>query len=233
MPESQHGVRMAEWETEEEDAERDGGSTSSGSTTQSAPGRSPLPRSRGEVFYDVSVCRRRQLTSQAYSADISNTNPFDISQMSSNDLWNFASSSNYVWPTGFTPEGQASGSTSNINHQAMNQQSLVNNFQLPGMNEPTIGQFMNTSPGTDMRLINALESGAAYIEGNPAEDDDIELFYYRFVSQSVSLRAVWESGSHSAWLTSPVRCYSCASRHQSHIPQTAKTQWHDKRCTPA
>lgn len=105
--------------------------------------------------------------------------------MSNNDLWNFASSSNYVWPTGFTPEGQASGS-GNIAHQPMNQQSLAQNFQLPGMNEPTIGQFMNTSPGTDMRLINALESGAAYIEGNPAEDDDIELFYYRFVSTVAS-----------------------------------------------
>lgn len=112
-------------------------------------------------------------------------NPFDISQMSSNDLWNFASSSNYVWPSGFTPEGQPSGSNPAVGinqNQLMSQQQLINNFQLPGMNEPTIGQFMNTSPGTDMRLINALESGAAYIEGNPAEDDDLELFYYRFVS---------------------------------------------------
>jgi hypothetical protein len=43
-----------------------------------------------------------------------------------------------------------------------------------------MAQFM-TSPATDMRLINALENQAAYIEGNPAEDKDLELFYYRFV----------------------------------------------------
>lgn len=105
-----------------------------------------------------------------------------MSQMSTNDLWNFASSSNYVWPSGFhTPEGQGSSSTSNLNPQLINQ-PLSTNQILQSM-EPTIGQFMNTSPGTDMRLLNALESGAAYIEGNPAEDDDIELFYYRFVSR--------------------------------------------------
>lgn len=61
--------------------------------------------------------------------------------------------------------------------QQQQQRLMMGQFQ-----EPTIGQFMNTSPNTDMRLINALESGAAYIEGNPAEDEDIELFYYRFVS---------------------------------------------------
>jgi hypothetical protein len=126
-------------------------------------------------------------------------NPFDMSlagmSANSNDLWDFASSSNYVWPSGFTPEGQCQGSNTSINqsqnqnlHLGMGQQGqgqgqgLSNHFQMPSVGEPTIGHFMNTSPGTDMRLINALESGAAYIEGNPAEDEDIELFYYRFVS---------------------------------------------------
>lgn len=170
------------------------------------------------------------LTYQAYSADISQiNNPFDISHMSSNDLWNFASSSNYVWPSGFTPEGQASGSGSgsNINHQPMSQQSLINNFQLPGMNEPTIGQFMNTSPGTDMRLINALESGAAYIEGNPAEDDDIELFYYRFVSLELR-EGDGEAGSDQA-----VWSYGRPPWYQSYIPQTAKTEWDNTDRTSA
>jgi hypothetical protein len=72
--------------------------------------------------------------------------------------------------------------------QQQQQQQSMNPYQVPlqmagHSGEPTIGHFMtNTSPNTDMRLINALESGAAYIEGNPAEDEDIELFYYRFVS---------------------------------------------------
>ena len=63
-----------------------------------------------------------------------------------------------------------------MNPAQVQQQPQQQRFQ-----EPTIGHFMNTSPNTDMRLLNALESGAAYIEGNP-EDEDIELFYYRFVS---------------------------------------------------
>ncbi len=46
-----------------------------------------------------------------------------------------------------------------------------------------MAHFMsNHSPATDMRLINALENQAAFIEGNPGEDKDLELFYYRFVS---------------------------------------------------
>jgi len=115
--------------------------------------------------------------------------------MMTNDLWNFASTpstSNYVWPSGFTPEGQPSvSSTMSLQGQGQGQGNTMNPLQLPHQQqqqqlrfqEPTIGHFMNnTSPNTDMRLLNALESGAAYIEGNPAEDEDIELFYYRMVS---------------------------------------------------
>lgn len=80
------------------------------------------------------------------------------------EFWDFATSSNYVWPSGFTPEDQQPF-------------SFTPNLEPP---EPTIGQFMS-SPNTDMRLLNVLESGAAFIEGNPAEDKDLELFYYRFV----------------------------------------------------
>ncbi|WVQ85799.1 hypothetical protein IAT38_007967 [Cryptococcus sp. DSM 104549] len=42
------------------------------------------------------------------------------------------------------------------------------------------GQDYIWSPNTDLRLANALESQTAYINGNPAEDGDLELFYYRF-----------------------------------------------------
>ena len=114
-----------------------------------------------------------------------NDNPFDIANMMSNDLWNFSSTpstSNYVWPSGFTPEGQPSVSGSNMSMpNTMNPAQVQQQPQQQRFQEPTIGHFMNTSPNTDMRLLNALESGAAYIEGNP-EDEDIELFYYRFVS---------------------------------------------------
>jgi hypothetical protein len=78
---------------------------------------------------------------------------------------------NYVWPTGFSPDitlPQFPSGLSNDSNPA----------------EPIMAQFMSNkhSPATDMRLINALENQAAFIEGNPAEDKDLELFYYRFVS---------------------------------------------------
>lgn len=69
---------------------------------------------------------------------------------------------NYVWPSGFTPES---------------------NIPPSDPLEPTMKQFM-TSPATDMRLINALENQAAFIQGNPGEDEDLDLFYYRFVSRA-------------------------------------------------
>ncbi|EIW70119.1 hypothetical protein TREMEDRAFT_29634 [Tremella mesenterica DSM 1558] len=50
---------------------------------------------------------------------------------------------------------------------------------LPELGEQNASLYL--SPGAaDMRLMNALESGAAYIEGDPTEDRDLELFYYRF-----------------------------------------------------
>jgi hypothetical protein len=158
--------------------------------------------------------------------DPSTDNPFDISNMMTNDLWNFAStstaSSNYVWPTGFTPEGQpSSGSTMSIQGQG----NTMNPIQLPQQQqqryqEPTIGHFMNTSPNTDMRLLNALESGAAYIEGNPAEDEDIELFYYRFVSYS--RHYTQQSKEKVNVELTIVRCNGSTPRYKSNIPQTPK-----------
>lgn len=156
----------------------------------------------------------------------SNDNPFDINNMMSNDLWNFSSTpstSNYVWPTGFTPEGQPSVSSS-MSMPTMNPiqvQQPQARFQ-----EPTIGHFMNTSPNTDMRLLNALESGAAYIEGNPNEDEDIELFYYRFVSSPLCFWFPTKEGHRkegSPRLTL-VRSNSSTSRYKSNISKIAKTK---------
>ena len=77
--------------------------------------------------------------------------------------------SNFVWPSGFTPDDQTFS------------------FPMAEIGDPTMAQFM-TSPATDMQLINALENQAAYIEGNPAEDKDLELFYYRIVSDVFDVR---------------------------------------------
>jgi hypothetical protein len=156
-----------------------------------------------------------------FDQSTSNDNPFDISNMMSNDLWNFSSTpstSNYVWPSGFTPEGQPSVPSSNMSMPTMNPAQVQQPQQQQRFQEPTIGHFMNTSPNTDMRLLNALESGAAYIEGNP-EDEDIELFYYRFVSL-VECRSRVGRGRELI----VVRCNSCTPRYKSNIPETPKTK---------
>ncbi|WVN89632.1 uncharacterized protein L203_104861 [Cryptococcus depauperatus CBS 7841] len=40
------------------------------------------------------------------------------------------------------------------------------------------------SPNNNLRLASALESQSAFITGNPEEDGDLELFYYRFVGST-------------------------------------------------
>lgn len=136
------------------------------------------------------------------SGDGPNTDAFDPNTFA-------AGTSNFVWPSGFTPENQPfSLSMPDLSEPIMAQ--FMGNFintpgngstdQLGGNGAGTLsgmggggggtngqmglpGSFgFNTSPGTDMRLLNALENQAAYIEGNPAEDKDLELYYYRFVS---------------------------------------------------
>ncbi len=74
------------------------------------------------------------------------------------DFWSMPSTSSYVWPSGFTPEG----------------------LTFP-VAEPEPPQFLQ--PPADMRLMNALESQTAYIEGDPQDGKDLELYYYRFVSR--------------------------------------------------
>lgn len=127
------------------------------------------------------------------------------------------SASNFMWPSGFTPEnqpfslsmpdsteptmaqfmqgfgpfgtdpavtlggegGEASGSGSNSAYFPGRQDSNLS--AALGTFGDGFGFGFNTSPGTDMRLLNALENQAAFIEGNPDEDKDLELYYYRFV----------------------------------------------------
>jgi hypothetical protein len=58
-----------------------------------------------------------------------------------------------------------------------------------------LGMTMNDSPtsAADLRLINALRGRTAYIHGDPADGQDLELYYYRFVSPSEEgvLMVVW------------------------------------------
>ncbi|WWD07292.1 hypothetical protein V865_005389 [Kwoniella europaea PYCC6329] len=118
-----------------------------------------------------------------------------------NDLWNLANStSNYVWPTdfGLPTNGNGNGnvnpsmgitdfsqtqSQSQTQTQAM--QPPLASAMLPSTSNPTtmtdLGLTLPTdwSPSADLRLANALEDQMAFINGNPGEDKDLELFYYR------------------------------------------------------
>lgn len=70
--------------------------------------------------------------------------------------------SNFVWPSGFTPPDP-------------------NMMSLFGENNPFETAASSGLPAmTDTRLINALESQTAFIEGDPG-GQDLELFYYRLV----------------------------------------------------
>lgn len=70
--------------------------------------------------------------------------------------------SNFVWPSGFTPEDPPSL----LPTIPDNPFEIPSGFEIPGM--------------TDTRLINALQSQTAFIEGDPG-GSDLELYYYRLV----------------------------------------------------
>jgi hypothetical protein len=71
------------------------------------------------------------------------------------------STSNFVWPSGFTPPDPAF-----LPLLSENPFEMASNFGMPEM--------------TDTRLISALQSQTAFIEGDPG-GQDLELFYYRLV----------------------------------------------------
>lgn len=70
--------------------------------------------------------------------------------------------SNFVWPSGFTPEDPPPLPPPVID----NPFEIPAGFELPGM--------------SDTRLISALQSQTAFIEGDPG-GQDLELYYYRLV----------------------------------------------------
>ncbi|ORY26020.1 fungal-specific transcription factor domain-domain-containing protein [Naematelia encephala] len=118
-------------------------------------------------------------------------------------------SSNYLWPTDFTlsvPDLPSTAPTDSKGQYCSSQdaaQSLTSNlptndmglgsaFNIPdgqvGAASSGVGSlrdFDSTfgnqwSPSTDLRLADVLNNHTAFINGNPEEDKDLELYYYRF-----------------------------------------------------
>lgn len=91
---------------------------------------------------------------------------------------------NFVWPANFLPEGfsfdsilQGSADMPGVAPDfAPQQQPMGGDLSALG---PLAGFFHDNSPGTDMRLLTALDQ-TAYLSGDPGEDDEVELYYYRF-----------------------------------------------------
>ncbi|WVR08633.1 hypothetical protein IAU60_005689 [Kwoniella sp. DSM 27419] len=127
----------------------------------------------------------------------------------SSDLWNFASSStsNYIWPTDFSSSLSMPNTLPNLSD--LDPASLTSmaggdslapaSGMIPprssgmmapplmsstsgglGSGETTFALPMSWSPSADLRLASALEGQMAVINGNPEEDKDLELYYYRF-----------------------------------------------------
>lgn len=83
--------------------------------------------------------------------------------------------------------------------------------------------FVSGSPGTSERLVHALESPVAFIEGDPSRQEDLELYYYRFsgstaihpginrISLKLQPRSVTVQSSASAPVPSSSRSSSRAS----------------------
>ena len=84
--------------------------------------------------------------------------------------------SNFVWPSGFTPEGLPTMPLFPASDGS------------DGRNIPQLGGGM-----PDLRLLNALEKQTAFIEGDPG-DQDLELFYYRIVGHMHALMLTNKSG---------------------------------------
>nr|XP_019007903.1 pathway-specific nitrogen regulator [Kwoniella pini CBS 10737]OCF46684.1 pathway-specific nitrogen regulator [Kwoniella pini CBS 10737] len=126
-----------------------------------------------------------------------------------NELWTLTSSTNYLWPTDFIQNdtlntndnsnplsmglsdfspsisigdlgSMSTGENTMINAMLSSGGSLTNST---GRNLSDVGMLgipTDWSPSADLRLASALEDQMAFINGNPEEDKDLELYYYRF-----------------------------------------------------
>ncbi|KAK8850556.1 hypothetical protein IAR55_004474 [Kwoniella newhampshirensis] len=136
--------------------------------------------------------------------DIQQNDPIDFWNITST-----SSTSNYVWPAEFTSSlprgidsipdlgegsstshlpitgstlGASGGSKSHLSATMMAPPIYTSNStgQDVGGGDYGFGLINSWSPSTDLRLANALESQTAFVNGNPEEDKDLELYYYRF-----------------------------------------------------
>ncbi|WRT70729.1 uncharacterized protein IL334_007727 [Kwoniella shivajii] len=107
------------------------------------------------------------------------------------DVPDFLSSSTSQQPentTTFTPASNVSFSglppNTSISGTGMMAPPMTSNTSnpVPSTSMADLGLTLPTdwSPSADMRLATALEDQMAFINGNPEEDKDLELYYYRF-----------------------------------------------------
>lgn len=109
------------------------------------------------------------------------------------DPWAITSAAaNFTWPANFLPEVPAQDVFSfdvlgapapNVLSAAVQSGSSLSSSSAaaPTKLDPTLAGFLDdNSPGTDLRLLQALENQQAYVSGDPNAGDDLELWYYRF-----------------------------------------------------
>lgn len=118
-----------------------------------------------------------------------NTTPMGPPPMVHQSTWQdpWSTGTNFVWPANFLPEGlsfdnvlQGAGDPSAGQVPGLSPQQPMHPMgtDLSALG-PLAGFLNDGSPGTDMRLFTALDQ-TAYLSGDPDEDDEVELYYYRF-----------------------------------------------------
>lgn len=111
------------------------------------------------------------------------------------DMWNFPSDSHSCLP-GSTPDNPDLHQIPSAGLDFLPSYSAAAPTQRG--DQMTASQHMPMSGMADMSMMDALQRQTAFIEGDPG-DQDLELFYYRFVSLLVSIRiASWSHVIHES-----------------------------------
>ncbi|WWC92345.1 uncharacterized protein L201_007300 [Kwoniella dendrophila CBS 6074] len=142
-------------------------------TNNNSGGQGSLPMS----MMDYSTTgNSQQQRSQQLNQSLSLSNVSDIRNDTNNNNIN--------------PNSTSSTSTNLSNNGVMlapqtvlsSNNDFLDNNSIAGTTMTDLGLCLptNWSPSADLRLANALEDQMAFISGNPEEDKDLELYYYRF-----------------------------------------------------
>ena len=88
----------------------------------------------------------------------------------------------YVWPPTQHRDQSSSGSGVSVGPSPIADAGSLKPVDL-GNNYPSDIVGMNNMPinASSDELIRALQSQTAFVEGDPSTDEDLELYYYRFV----------------------------------------------------